>query len=297
MNERKSFLPILALIFAILALGVSVFSLLRPAQADDSGLEVLKTQNAQLQAQLDALNARLDTLGASSGVAKSTLTAKAWESGSGADVTMTAVPGAYEDGMTAAFSVRLAGQEVRNVPCEWDGTRFSATADLEAVDGYSYYCILTAADGTHQQFALSTPENPVEDIPVYLKSSLSAYCNMTMDSWLDADGMLTVSLAYAQAQLPRLSVSGEMPGVASARLMLTYHEETFSEAALTLEPGEGPGAYELTISGVELTLPEGMVEEDYLDLFLEVELTDGQVLSALGGSWYYSEGSLFFLAG
>lgn len=297
MSEKKNILPVLALICAVLALALSVFGLLRPA-GSASGLEALTQQNAQLQQQLDALNARLDSLPIQEGLADWNLVATAWESGAGADVTMSAAPGAYEDGMSAIFSIRLEGQEVRSIPCEWDGTAFfTAEASLDAADGYGYYCILIDADGERQQFALSTPENPVMDVPVYLKSSMSAYCNMTMDSWMDDGSKLTVSLAFVQAQLPRLSVSGDMPGITSARLLLTCNGNDVSELPVTLEAGEGAGAYELTITGAVLALPDEMSDDDYLDLFLEIKLTDGTELTALGGSWYQSDDGLFLVVG
>lgn len=300
MNEKKSVLSIFALILALLALAAAVFAIVaRPEAVDPSErIEALEQENEVLKSQIGALNSRLDSLNVGSGLTDWNLVATAWESGIGADVTMSAAPGAYEDGMEAVFSIRLNGQEVRNIPCDWDGTAFfTATASLEAADGYGYYCIITTAEGDRQQFALSTTENPVYDIPVYLETSLSAYCNMTVDSWVANGGKLTISLAYIQAQLPRLSVSGDMPAIANARLLLVYNGEDFSDLALTLEPGEGGGAYELTLSGGELNWPEELTDGDNLDLYLEVELSDGNVLSTMGGSWFYGDGGLDLVVG
>ena len=300
MTEKKSILPVIALVAAILALAVAVFSLIsQPDPVDPTArIEALEQENEALKAQIGALNSRLDSMSVGSGLTDWNLVATAWEDGMGADVTVSAAPGAYEEGMEAVFSIRLNGQEIRSVPCDWDGTAFfTATAKLEAADGYSYYCILTTVDGGRQQVALSTPENPVYDIPVYLETSLSAYCNMTLDSWVADGGKLTISLAYLQAQLPRLSVSGDMPTITNARLLLVYNGEDFSELPVSLQPGEGAGAYELTLSGGDLNWPMELAEGDNLDLYLEVELSDGGVLTTMGGSWYYGDGGLDLVVG
>lgn len=300
MSEKKNILPVIALIAAVLALAVAVFSLVtRPEAVDPSErIEALEQENQALKAQIGTLSSRLDSMSVGSGLSDWNLVATAWEDGMGADVTMSAAPGTYEEGMEAAFSIRLKGHEVRSVTCDWDGTAFfTATAKLEAADGYSYYCVLTTADGERQQFALSTPENPVFDIPVYLETSLNAYCNMMLDSWVAEGGKLTISLAYLQAQLPRLSESGDMPTITKSRLLLVYNGEDFSDLAVTLEPGEGPGAYELTLSGGDLGWPTELAEGDNLDLYLEVELSDGGKLTTMGGSWYYGDGGLDLVVG
>lgn len=299
MNDKKNMLPILTLIASVLALILSVVGLFLPAATGGDAtaqLEELRTQNALLQEQITHLTHRLDNLPIEEGLTGWSLSAAAWDTGTGADITLTATPGNYTEGMTAAFSVRLNGQEIRSEDCAWDGTAFTATVSLDAEDGYGYYCVLISADGSRRQFALSTPENPVEDIPVYLATSLRSYCNMTLDSWYDSDGKLTISLAYAQAQLPRLAADGDAPTIVSARLLLTCNGSDYSELPLTLEAGEAPGAYQLTITGSQLDMPQ-LSEDDYLDLFLEVTLSDGQTLSCLGGSWYWGAEGLFLVVG
>ena len=70
------------------------------------------------------------------------LTAQVWSSSNGATVTLTAQPRAYEKGQGASFVVRLEGKEVENVSCSWDGKYYTASADLEAADGYEFECVL-----------------------------------------------------------------------------------------------------------------------------------------------------------
>ena len=90
----------------------------------------------------------------------STLTAATWSSPNGATVNLTATPNGYAEGQSAAFIVRLEGEEAANVPCEWNGSAYTASADLNAADGYCYYVLLTAADGTQTEVAINTPTAP-----------------------------------------------------------------------------------------------------------------------------------------
>ena len=299
MSEKKNILSVIALVLAIAALAVSLLAYTKPAPETldcSAEIEALREHNALLQSQLDALTGQLSGTSVGGGLDHWDLALTPWETGTGASVTLTAAPVSFEEGMTAALSVRLSSKEVSNTPCTWDGEAFTATVELAAEDGYGYYLILVDASGTKQQFALTSPENPVSDIPVYLASALESYCNLMVDSWYDAEGMLTISLAYAQAQLPRLSAGGTMPTIQSAQLQLYYNGEPYSTRSITLEDGLGEGAYELTIAGAVLEMPE-MAEDEYLDLYLQITLSDGQVITALGASWYCNAGGLFAVMG
>lgn len=295
---KKNILSVIALVLAAAALAVALFAYTKPVETTDysAQIEALEAHNALLQSQLDALTAQLSSTTQGTGLSGWDLALTPWETGTGASVTLTATPANYAEGMTAALSIRLNGKEVRNVPCSWTGDAFTATAELAAEDGYGYYCILIDAQGSKQQFALTTPENPVSDVPVYLASALEAYCNLLVDSWYDADGLLTISLAYAQAQLPRLSMSGDLPTIEKAELQLYYNGAEYSTLPITLEAAEGQGAYALTIAGEVIEMPE-MAEDEYLDLYLKVTLSDGQELTALGASWYCNDGGLFAVMG
>lgn len=299
MSEKKNILSVIALCLAALSLVVSGIAVLNPGQAETdyaAEIDALRDHNALLQSQLDALSAQIGSSTQGGGLKGWDLSLTPWENATGASVTLTAVPASYEEGMNAALSVRLGGKEVENVPCSWTGDSFTATVELPAEDGYGYYCVLMDPEGVKQQFALTSTENPVLDVPVYLASALKSYCNMTVDSWYDADGVLTLSLAFVQAQLPRVAVGGQVPEIQSAQLKLNHNGNAFSTLPITLTESGGQGAYELTVSGAELAMPE-MELEDYLDLYLEITLSDGQTLTALGASWYCNEDGIFAVMG
>ena len=249
-----------------------------------------------LQNQIDALSARLDALEENSGLQDWNLTAASWSSSNGANVTLTASPLAYHEGQTAEFTVRLGGQEVTSVPCEWNGSVFTAAVDLEAADGYGYYCILTSANGAKEQIALNTPENPVDDRLVYMETSLTAYCNMVVDGWEDEGGNLNITSGYVQVQMPRIFAGQDDVTFADAKLVLKLNGEAVETQNLDVPEGEGEGSYELILGDISFKMPE--MQDDYqLELVLEVTLTDGQVLTASGGSWYYNAGEMFMVVG
>lgn len=249
-----------------------------------------------LQNQIDALSARLDALEENSGLQDWNLTAASWSSSNGANVTLTASPLAYHEGQTAEFTVRLGGQEVTSVPCEWNGSVFTASVDLEAADGYGYYCILTSANGAKEQIALNTPENPVDDRLVYMETSLTAYCNMVVDGWEDEGGNLNITSGYVQVQMPRIFAGQDDVTFADAKLVLKLNGEAVETQNLDVPEGEGEGSYELILGDLSFKMPE--MQDDYqMELVLEVSLTDGQVLTASGGSWYYNAGEMFMVVG
>ena len=247
-----------------------------------------------LQHQVDALSARLDALEENSGLLDWNLTAVPRSDGTGAEVTLTASPLAYHEGQTAVLTVRLAGQETAEVPCQWNGSVFTASVDLDAADGYSYYCTLISASGGKEQIPLNTPENPVADTLVYMETSLTAYCNMIVEGWEDEGGKLNITSGYVQAQLPRIGAGDVL--FADAQLVLKLNGSSVEKQPLDIPEGEGEGSYELVLTGISFTMPQ-MQEEYQLELMLEVTLSDGQVLTASGGSWYYNNGEMLMVVG
>ena len=83
------------------------------------------------------------------------LSAKVWSSSNGATITLEAVPRAYNQNQAVYFVVHLNGEKVEDIPCTWDGTAFTASADLEAADGYEYECILFEGQGEGESYVLS----------------------------------------------------------------------------------------------------------------------------------------------
>ena len=220
------------------------------------------------------------------------LSAQVWSSSNGATVTLTAQPRAYEKGQGASLVVRLEGKEVENVSCNWDGNYFTASVDLEAADGYEYECVFFPAQGVGEHYTLSD----AYDSLVYMKRSLDAYYNLYISDFKDADGKFTVTAGWASVQLPQLTTAGTTIGFQKAQLVFTLNGETIETQDIDLPKGEGEGSYESSLSNISFTMPQ--MDDDYqLDLSLVVTLTNGEELTANGGSWFYNNNELKMAAG
>lgn len=273
-----------------------MLALLLTGCGQSADVDQLEKDIEALQNRVDALSARLDALEENSGLQDWNLTATPRSDNSGANVTLTAAPLAYHDGQSARFTVRLGGQEVASAPCDWNGSVYTAQVDLDAADGYSYYCVLTSANGDREQIALNTPENPVNDTLVYMETSLTAYCNMIVEGWEDEGGDLNITSCYVQVQLPRLSAGDSVVSYSEAKLVLKCNGEAVETQTVEVPEGEGEGSYESVLSGISFVMPQ--LEDDYqLEVSLEVTLSNGQVLTASGGSWYYNAGEMYMVVG
>jgi len=250
----------------------------------------LKEENAALKAQVEELTARLAAYENRPSLVDYTLTGSAWSSNNGATVTLTAVPASYDESYSAALSVQLNGMEVEFVPAEWNGEAYTATADLNAANGYGYYFIITTADGNPTRMELNTPNNITDDTLVYMETALSAYANMIMDTWEEKDGKLVVSSGFVQVQMPRLTADGNT-GYAGSQLVLKCNGEEVDRLAIEVPAGEAVGSYEAAISNKSFALPQ--IEADgILELWLEVTLSNGQTINNCACTWTYLDGTL-----
>ncbi len=287
-NKKKS-----ALIARVLALCLAASALAgcsdKPAQPQVTTAPTETTQATQpTQAPAGSL-AHVESEGS---LQAWELSAQVWSSSNGATVTLIAQPRAYEKGQGASLVVRLEGKEVENVSCNWDGNYFTASVDLEAADGYEYECVFFPAQGVGEHYTLSD----AYDSLVYMKRSLDAYCNLYISDFKDADGKFTVTAGWASVQLPQLTTAGTTIGFQKAQLVFTLNGETIETQDIDLPKGEGEGSYESSLSNISFTMPQ--MDDDYqLDLSLVVTLTNGEELTANGGSWFYNNNELKMAAG
>ena len=288
MKKNHSPLIFVTLVLALVSIALSAFTLRSMPEDQTHLIDDLYRENQELRGQIDELNARLDQMLTVVSLEDWSLEVMPWADSTGADISFSAVPTDYQPGVSATLLVQLDGREVVSVPCQWDGSTFGAAARLDAADGYSYFCLLSAPGGT-QQLPLTTPMDPVLDIPVYLASSLSAYCNLSVTDWTESPDALTLTDAYAQVQLPRISAGGDVQ-IETAKLVLRRNGSVIVEVPLDLMPSEVTGSYEMAISDVILPL-SGMEDGDALELSLEVTLSDGRNLKAFGISWLLEDGT------
>jgi len=89
---------------------------------------------------------------------------------------------------------------------------------------------------------------------------------------------------------------GTIGQVESCTLMLRLNDVDWESRELQLLPGEASDSMELELEGEVFALEE-LADGDTLELRLEVLLTDGKLLTAVGGGWDYAEGQLMMIAG
>lgn len=274
---RKNFLTVIALlaVFALMLCGCS-------------SKDTTETTNASATAGEAAAPAL--------GLADFHLSTTTWSSPNGATVHLTATPVGYAEGYSAAFVVRLEGEEVANIPCEWDGKQYTASAELNAADGLCYYVTMKAADGNTAEVPVNTPTQPTDEALINMASSLESYCNLMVDESAFADGKLTITSGSVLVQAPKITNDGEEITVSEAVLALNFNGEEVTSEKLELAESETNGAYELALSEVTFDVPE-MENDQQLNLVLNVTLSNGQSLSAAGGNFFYNDGELLTAVG
>lgn len=213
-----------------------------------------------------------------------------WSSPNGATVNLTAVPNEHAKGDSAEFVVRLDADTVASVPCEWKDNAYVASAELNGADGYGYYVIITGKDGSIAEIPVNTPEEPVDEALVNLASYLQSYCTLTLnDTALEGDN-LTILSGYALVQAPRITENSDNVACAQASLVLTLDGQEIASMPLTMAPGETDRSYDSTITDMSFTIPGDLSDGQQLMLRLDAVLTNGQTLTAQGGSWTAQNG-------
>lgn len=294
-KKKTSIVPMLAMVCSLAALILSVVGLAAVPENKNHLIDELYAENAQLREQVNGLEERLDQLMTSVNLRSWTLDVAPWADSTGADVTLTAVPTSYQSSFNAELIVMLNGQQILSEDCRWNGSAFTVTVPVSAADGYSYYCQLSTPAG-NQKLALTGPDMADAGIPVYLESSLSAYCNLVVDSWAqDRSRNLVLTGAYAQVQLPRICAVGAAE-METSEVVLRLNDTESARIPIELTPSEVEGSLELTITELQIPMPR-LQETDVLELFLEVSLNDGRRLSALGITWHLEKGDIVSAVG
>lgn len=262
------------------------------------GLTACGSKNTeQTQAPAETVTQQLPTASGQTGeLASFTMTATAWSSSNGATISFTAVPEDHQDGQSAIFLARLNDEEVDRITCDWDGSTYTAEMDLNAADGYFYYCILIAPDGTEKEVGINTPDLISSAELINLETALESFCTMTLNEFLAEGDQLTITDGYYQVQLPLVTRTGNAVSFASVNLILMSGEKEIVRQELA-HPAEISDLFcQAKLSGISFTIPE-MEEDQQLVLMLEVTLSDGQVLTTTGGNWHYAGGELLGVVG
>lgn len=275
-------------ILKLLAL-VTVFALMLAACGGKEAAPTAPTDPAAADSETAAVKAEL-------GLSDWSLDSTIWSSANGASVDLTAVPTVYEEGMTAAFVVRLEGEEVSNNPCQWNGTAFTGYADLNAADGYCYYVILTGPDGEAVTVEVNTPTTITNDALINLAASLDSFCSITVEDAPFADGKLTINQGSVTIRVPHLS-TGDVT-CTGAELILNLDGGALLKESLELtETDSATASYTADLAGISFDLPD-LKGDHQLTLTLLAHLSDGTALSdAESTGWFFSDGTAHLTVG
>ena len=224
------------------------------------------------------------------------MSASTWSSPNGATVHINATPNAYAEGQKADFVVRLESDDVTTIPCQWDGTNYTASADLNAANGYCYYVVLTAADGTVTECAVNTPAAPVNEALINMEAALASYCSVTIEESEIADNKLNLANCKVQVQAPTITNEGETISCKKAYLILSFNEEELAKVEVNLEETATAGLFEAAVSGITFDIP-ALENDQKVVLSVNAALSYGQALSAFGGEWVYNEEGLLPVVG
>lgn len=244
---------------------------------------------------------KTDATGSQSGteilnLAEWDLSASTWSSPNGATVHLTATPAGYVKGQTAVFTVRLEGEEAASVPCEWDGEHYTASIDLNGEDGYCYYVILTGSTGETAEVPVNIPANPVDETLINLASSLESSCSVVVESSSYDGNWLAITSGTVSIRPSRISNDGEMVTCTKAALSLRLNGEDTSQMELDLPAPAADGSYTMMLTDASFQTP-AMEDDQQLSMELSVTLSNGQTLTAPGGTWFYNDGNLMMSVG
>lgn len=283
MIRQKRVLPL------VLALGLLLGGCGGNTKEYEAEIRQLREENNALTQQVQALQAQLDQMKYTR-LESWTLDARGTGEEDPAEITFSAIPEAYEEGMLAELLVTLEGSEVVRTPCSWDGEAFQATITLEPQDGYGYYCALTTQEGSTDRADLTTPDRPVLPKLVYLRSSLQSFVSAYVSDQRMDKGSITVDVT-ASVQLPLLTVDGDPVSVSQASLQWVLDDEVLNEVPLDLSDGETEGSYTGFLQGFSQACPE-IEEGSTLRLFVNARLSDGRQLTSEAASWTGTEDGL-----
>lgn len=233
-----------------------------------------------------------DNDGAPMALGQWTLTPQTWSSPNGATVYLSAEVTNPDKTATAEFVVRLGDGDVVNAPCSWDGNKLLAEAELNAADGYGYFIVLTAANGTLTEWPLGGADSSL----VNLATALESYCNLLVADSSYENSKLTLTAGSLEIQAPRLTDNGNAITCKEVALILTKDGQELSRTAVSVTDSEVPGGFEANLAGTAFSVP-AMDDDGQIVLRVDVTLSNGQILSAEGGSWTYMDGQIVATVG
>ena len=124
--------------------------------------------------------------------------------------------------------------------------------------------------------------------------SSDAYCHLMVNDWEGNLKELTLTSGIAQVVLPTSSETELL--IQSSQLVLRQGIQEIERWAVTLVATDSNASFEAVLENVRFQLPT-LQENDQVDVWLEVVLSDGQILLSPAYGWYRFGDELFMVAG
>lgn len=243
----------------------------------------LSTRFWNIDEQFGLLSDKLDELAAGEKLlSEYTLEAAAWEDMTGATVRFTALPNNTQAGDQAWLSVRLDGAEVANALCTMDGSAYTASIDLPAANGYSYYFQVVHTGGGSSQQPLAEADHMCEN----LKSALSGSLYVDIPGYFIGGGRLGISTQIYR-ESPYLEALGTPVTWSRVELVLFLNGEELERLDMleyTDGAMSGSMVWEQVDTDVSFAIPD-LAEGDVLMLSIEADLSNGTTLDRPVADW------------
>ncbi len=118
----------------------------------------------------------------------------------------------------------------------------------------------------------------------------NALCYLMVNGWEANLSELLLTSATAEVAIP------EGSEITGAHLVLRKGIEELTRKSVTLHASASFTGYEATLENIRFDLP-ALAENEQVDVWLEVVLSNGQILLSASCGWYCFDGELLMVAG
>lgn len=252
----------------------------------------LQTDNTSLNQQLSELSFQISVMkdsiqmGVAESLEQQTRILSDWSlspsaiSEDGVTIDFSATPKAFQEGDQGVLSVQLESQEAAQVSCQWTGTAYSATVELEPADGYSYYFTLTHSDGS-QELQILTEDDRLCNIQTSLTPDWFASVGGSIQG---CNVRLTGLTVYYQPPALQLDDQSQLADYFEGVLLING-EETERER---LDGSWSESTFSATWSP-RFTLLDG----DTAELRIVLHLNSGETLETTADTWICENGAVW----
>ncbi len=285
-KPKRRWLPWAAAVLALavlLGMGVTVSNLKAELSGYNMWMNQMQTSFVTLQHRLDELNAQQPQTTGDSLLHSYEFYLIPSELEAKATVRFSAVPRQLQPGERAFFTVRLKGIEVGRVKANWDGTAYTAEQTLALENGYEYWLVLERMDGTQEQL-------PLEDEQAQnLKNTFTLGCEIRGEdmhlsyhgSWLELNNV------EIEIWRPELLDTPYYWKYVDLVLYEAGEEKSRYTCVEDYDVGRSPS---ITFGGsvlFENYVPE---EGSGVEIWLQMEISNGMKHQEMIGSWRYEDG-------